>query len=360
MRQDYRLPSKIISYLKRLDIGYARSDSKILSKVIQNGHIYVEEAVVGERYFDGDHYGHKVFIFLDRVTISEIELENHNSYCLTIKQDLNSINSIQYEFINDVCLELEDENDPQYQKSMPMKSHVQVDPDNLSFWKPDHIRLFISHRDKYKNEAQDLANKLEKYGISAFVAHDTIEPMTTWQEEIMKGLQTMEVMLAFITNDFAESSWTNQEIGFALGRNVPIISLKLEDKSPTGFIQPKQALRGDLRNPVTSVSRIYELMIELIGEGRCKSALIGNFLASKNYSKAIELFKLMEKNINSLSDDEAEQIIDGFSNNSQLYGSDYLQKHLCNFLKCITGKDYFIRRNKICAVEDCANDDVPF
>lgn len=354
MRQDYRLPSKIISYLKRLDIGYARFDSKILSKVIQNGHIYVEEAVVGEGCLDGDHYGHKVFIFLDRVTISEIELENHNSYCLKIKEDLNSINSIQYEFINNVCIELEDENDPQYQKSMPMKNHVQVDPDNLSFWKPDHIRLFISHRDRYKNEAQDLANKLGKYGISAFVAHDTIEPMTTWQEEIMKGLQTMEIMLAFITDDFADSSWTNQEIGFALGRNIPIISLKLENENPSGFIQIKQALKGNLTNLATSVPEIYNLIIESIGRERCKSALISEFLTSRSYAQALDLCNLMNKTINSLSNDEAEQIIHGFSNNSQLYGSVYLKDPLCDFLKRTTGKDYLILEKNI------YNSDAPF
>ena len=360
MRQDYRLPSKIISYLKRLDLGYARSDNKILSKVIQNAHIYVEETVCYEQHLDGDHYGHKVFLFLDRATISEIELKSHNFYCSIIEKDLNSINSIQYEFIDNVCLELEDENDPQYQKSMPMKSHVQVDPDNLSFWKPDHIRLFISHRDNYKNEAQDLANKLEKYGISAFVAHDTIEPMTTWQEEIMKGLQTMEIMLAFITDNFSKSSWTNQEIGVALGRNIPIISLKLENESPCGFIQTKQALKGNLRNLAKSVPEIYNLTIELIGGERCKSVLISKFLTSRNYGQALSLCKLMDETINSLSDDEAEQIIYGFSNNSQLYGSVYLKDPLCDFLKRTTGKDYFIRRNKICAVEDCANDDVPF
>ena len=60
MRQDYRLPSKIISYLKRLDIRYARSDSKILSKVIQNGHIYVEEEVYRSD-FQEDYYGHEIF-----------------------------------------------------------------------------------------------------------------------------------------------------------------------------------------------------------------------------------------------------------------------------------------------------------
>ena len=106
-----------------------------------------------------------------------------------------------------------------------------VAPDTLSDWAGTDgvIRLFISHRDAYKAAAKELAMSLEEYGISAFVAHDTIQPMTTWQHEILKGLQLMEFMLAFITDDFFESPWTNQEIGYALGNSIPIISLKLEN-----------------------------------------------------------------------------------------------------------------------------------
>ena len=360
MSKKYRLPSKIISYLKRLDVGYARSGNEILSKIVRNAHIHIEEETNCKNNFAEDYYGHDVFLFLDLTTIAEIEPEDQNHYCSKINRDLNSIKSIEDEFVNNVYFDPKDENDSQCQKSMPIKSHVQIDPDNLSFWKPDHIRLFISHRDDYKGQANNLAKELEKYGISAFVAHDTIEPMTTWQEEIMKGLQTMEIMLAFITDNFSKSSWTNQEIGVALGRNIPIISLKLENESPCGFIQTKQALKGNLRNLAKSVPEIYNLTIELIGGERCKSVLISKFLTSRNYGQALSLCKLMDETINSLSDDEAEQIIYGFSNNSQLYGSVYLKDPLCDFLKRTTGKDYFIRRNKICAVEDCANDDVPF
>ena len=99
-------------------------------------------------------------------------------------------------------------------------------------------RLFISHRDTHKVDAQDLADALKPYGISAFVAHDTIEPMTTWQREIEGGLATMEVMVAFITDDFHDSDCPNQEVGIALGKSVPVIPVKFERTDPKGFIGP--------------------------------------------------------------------------------------------------------------------------
>jgi TIR domain len=104
--------------------------------------------------------------------------------------------------------------------------------------------------------------RLETYGVSAFVAHDTIEPMSTWQREIEKGLETMEIMLAFITDDFHESSWTNQEIGYALGKDIPVIPVKLEGRDPDGFIGATQAVKGRLEQPSACVKKIYEILCD--------------------------------------------------------------------------------------------------
>ena len=38
---------------------------------------------------------------------------------------------------------------------------------------------------------------------------------------------SMDVLLALITKDFDKSNWTAQEIGFVLGRNVPVVQLKM-------------------------------------------------------------------------------------------------------------------------------------
>ena len=347
MSEKYRLPSKVTSYLRRLEVGYERSDNEILSEIIQNARVYVHEATVSNWHSGKEYNGHDIFLFLNLAVLSKIELNKQSFYCEKVMEDLNSLNAVMYEFINGVHFELEDMNDPDYQESVPMKREIQPDPDTLSFWKSGQIRLFISHRDKHKKQAKILANELGKYGISAFVAHDTIQPMTTWQEEIMKGLQTMEVMLAFITDGFADSWWTNQEVGFALGRDIPIIPLKLQGQDPTGFIGNKQALRGSLENPAASISEIYKLMIESIGEERCKNVLIGKFLTSHTWKRTEELFKLIEESVSSLSDSEADKIIHGFSENSQLYDSFHLQSNLCNFLKRMTNKNYVIRGQRI-------------
>jgi hypothetical protein len=63
----------------------------------------------------------------------------------------------------------------------------------------------------------------------------------------------MDAMLAIHTEGFSESVWTQQEIGVAIGRGVKIISLKLENEDPKGFIARDQAIlrRGRTADAIT-------------------------------------------------------------------------------------------------------------
>lgn len=51
----------------------------------------------------------------------------------------------------------------------------------------------------------------------------------------------MHAFIAIHTKGFSQSFWTQQEIGFAVGRGTKIISLKMGE-DPTGFISKHQAL----------------------------------------------------------------------------------------------------------------------
>lgn len=104
------------------------------------------------------------------------------------------------------------------------------------------FRLFISHISKDKAIATRLKQALAKYDIAGFVAHEDIEPAQAWQDEIERGLQTMDALIAVHTVGFSASNWTQQEIGFALGRGVKIISFKMDSEDPTGFIGKHQAI----------------------------------------------------------------------------------------------------------------------
>jgi hypothetical protein len=109
-------------------------------------------------------------------------------------------------------------------------------------WQRDDVfRLFISHIAVHKNKANRLKETLAPFHIGGYVAHEDVEPTKEWQAEIQRALFTMDAMLTVHTLGFSESVWTQQEIGFALGRGIRIISLKM-DEVPRGFIAKDQSI----------------------------------------------------------------------------------------------------------------------
>jgi len=68
----------------------------------------------------------------------------------------------------------------------------------------------------------------------------------------------MDAFLAIHTLGFKDSFWTQQEIGFAVGRSMKIISFKMGE-DPTGFISKHQALprRGRTAEEIAREGRCY-------------------------------------------------------------------------------------------------------
>lgn len=121
------------------------------------------------------------------------------------------------------------------------------------------LRLFISHISKGKDKATRLKECLLPHSISGFVAHEDILPTLEWQIEIERALHTMDAFVAIHTPGFSQSLWTQQEIGFAVGRGVKIISLKMGE-DPTGFISKKQALARRGRTAEEIAKEIVDLL----------------------------------------------------------------------------------------------------
>ena len=346
-----QLPYKIVSYLRRLKIEYDQYESGIFSNIVSSAKVFIRKPPTTYENFGVYSYGYDVVFFLPASIMEEIDLGKETSYRKEILEDLEKCKDVKEEFFENVFFACENENDEEYQQAVSLTDRPQIDPETLDIWKSGRIRLFISHRDKNKKKARELADALEAYGISSFVAHEAIEPMTEWQAEIMKGLETMEIMLTFITDDFHESLWVNQEIGFALARNIPVLSLKLENTDPEGFVSVEQALKGNFERPSDSAPEIYRLLEKkLKDKKRMQNALITAFIESPNWDDTRDRFDRLNKVVESLSEEEVERIIDGFKKNDQLYRAAYLKneyRRLKKFLERTTGKKYVIKGNTI-------------
>ncbi len=105
----------------------------------------------------------------------------------------------------------------------------------------DKFRIFLSHLSKDKEKAHRLREALAAYNIVAFVAHDDIEPTLDWQVQIERALHSMEAYVSIHTEGYKQSTWCQQETGFAVGMGAKVIALRMGE-DPTGFISKHQAI----------------------------------------------------------------------------------------------------------------------
>jgi len=359
---NYYLPSKINAYLRRLLLNYDHSGPKELASILKHGRIAVSPDTNRSYNFGQENFGHTVVIFLPPEHIAPISMKKQAELGERLREDLQECaRGFEDEYVATVRMELEDEHDFLFDVSSSLIGPPPTDPDSLSFWTPGHVRLFISHRDSYKREAKALGNALAEFGISCFVAHDTIEPMESWQHQIEKGLETMEVFLALVTDDFHDSVWTNQEVGFAKAFNIPIICLKLP-VAPKGFIAEKQALAGDIARPEHSANEIYKLLAEKVGRRDVLQAgVIAAFCESPSWTDTRIRFDRMEALIKKLSKDDVAKIQKAFNTNDQLHRAAYLYygSKFLKFLTRTTGKQFKLDKGTLSEVETEA-DDIPF
>jgi TIR domain len=364
MSTKYYLPSKITSYLKRLLVYYENSKENTYVQIIKSARIIVLEETGYDQWDGRAQYGHDVKFFLPISILGKIDVSYQDKHCSRLCKDLNGCaQSVENEFFRRVYFDLDDETDPEFQEAFPWSQSASANPDAITFWEPGQLRAFISHRDRHKNWAKMAASALEAYGISSFVAHDTIEPMTTWHLEIVKALHTMEVMIAFITDDFHESEWTNQELGFAIGKNIPVVPIKLESKDPAGFIATMQALKCRIDDPEGMAADVYSVIAEKLGsKTRLQGTLISAFLAAPDFFETKSRFDRMAGVITSLSDDELQTILEGFKNNYQLHNCYHLSYYnrMINFLEKTTMHKFEWKGKEIRVLKQTVDDQIPF
>lgn len=168
-------------------------------------------------------------------------------------------------------------------------------PKEPEFWVSGYFRLFVSHVSRIKYYATALQNGLSKYAVSAFVAHEDIEPTKEWQDEIELALDTMDSLVALLTSDFISSKWAGHEVGIALGRKVLVLPVRF-DLDPYGFIAKHQALQGEEKNTDQIAREIFQILASHdLTKERMSHAAVEKFLKSSSFQAAKDNMTLLEQ-----------------------------------------------------------------
>lgn len=195
--------------------------------------------------------------------------------------------------------------------------NVGIDP---PFWKDGHLRLFLSHLAENREFAGALKEELDEYGISCFVAHDDIEPTAEWEDQILLALSTSEVLIALLHSGFKSSNWTDQEVGFCMGRGIPSFSVRF-DQDPYGFIGRFQAFNGDRKSPEDLAKEIFDkLRTHKQTERRMAEIIVTRFENSYSFQNAKSNMRLLEE-LGIWNPGFSERVRGAAHSNSQVAGS---------------------------------------
>ncbi|WP_445941098.1 toll/interleukin-1 receptor domain-containing protein [Pseudomonas sp.] len=197
-------------------------------------------------------------------------------------------------YVIEMLSEAKDEPLLELAKHLGLASQLET-PYEPSFWENTEARIFLSHLAKNKVETSKIKDCLESYGISAFVAHEDIEPTKQWQTEIESALSTMDALVALLSPGFKESNWCDQEVGVAIGRQLPVVAVR-QGLDPYGFIGKYQALQGAGKTPEKLAREIFELLHEMPGVGqKITSALVSQLVNSRSFDESKKLISLIQK-----------------------------------------------------------------
>ena len=93
----------------------------------------------------------------------------------------------------------------------------------------------------------------------------TLSPQRNGQDEIEKGLFSMEALVAIFTPGF-DSNWTDQETGIAIGRDNVLIIPIMKGLAPYGFIGKFQGLQGEGKTVNQVADGIFQILTKNNGK----------------------------------------------------------------------------------------------
>ena len=312
--RQFELPKKIDRYLAAVSKLYGQEGKRQLQEIIVNAQTRVHEEWSADNW-NGGTYGHALYLVIpESLFLSAVKQKD--TIQTHIKDDLNKIHNVQNEFVEEVFLEMEigDEQEWRRDSGLLLVGKQSIPQDATKrIWGEDGFRVFLSHKSEVKKETADLKERLRIFGITCFVAHEDIHPTKTWQDEIENALASMDGFVALLTPNFHDSNWTDQEVGFAFARGVPIVAVRL-GKDPYGFIGKFQGLSTSWANAAEDIVKI------LVKNDRVCSAYINALRKCPSWDAGNTLGKALPA-VEALTSQQIDDLVAAYNETSELRGS---------------------------------------
>lgn len=181
------------------------------------------------------------------------------------------------------------------------------------------LRIFISYSTKDRALAGRLSEELESYGFRVFLAHHDLRPSEKWQQTIVQELQQCNLFLPVLTKHFHGSSWTDQEVGYALSLEKSISPIRV-DVEPYGFLNSRQAFAMNRKNVK---KRCREFVRQLLRRGNdlkklTVQSVINKYARSESFNETKRLLEFLIE-CDPLTKQEVKRIRQAGKENDQIY-----------------------------------------
>ena len=189
------------------------------------------------------------------------------------------------------------------------------------------VKVFISHASSTRPLAGEVKDSLAKRGVSAFVAHEDIQTTAQWQEVILEALSSMDMFLAILSQDFCESAYCDQELGFAISerrrradahpeRPLTIMAVTCDNTDPYGFLRGEQAAK--VRQAADIPSKVLDVLFGKDFDLWFKS-FIRRIRYSPDYDNSNKNLATELKKVEKLTVEQANELVDAVNTSSQAY-----------------------------------------
>jgi hypothetical protein len=195
------------------------------------------------------------------------------------------------------------------------------------------VKVFLSYSVEDKKIAGQIKRFLERFEMEVFLAHEDIEPSREWEEVIIEQLKACDVFIPILTENFVSSQWTDQETGFALSRQIPIIPINVGVK-PYGFISKYQAFPFDENDIYKSCVGIMKIISKKLALGKeFTNALIKVFGNSDSFDNAAKNSGLLLEFLQLFTIQQKNRILKIAASNEQIYYSFTARANLEKFIR---------------------------
>ncbi len=192
--------------------------------------------------------------------------------------------------------------------------------------------VFLSHSHHDIDAVKILANELGLYGFKVFVAHTDIKLSDEWFIAVERELNSCKIFVAFLTTNFKNSDWCDQESGIAYLNHLKIVPLNCDGNTNSyGFLNKYQAkpliykVRDRDRNEENKFKEDVKRIVEvLMGEpeiiGYVRTSILDGMEKIYHFHDADCIFSYILK-LQPFTEEEFRRIIHLSNSNDQIYGA---------------------------------------